>query len=171
MAAKTAVVGVYKYLDAIVEGIHALKLAKIPVDTVYSPVPRHEIREALGISELGKGRFFTLTGAILGIMFGVFLVWYTSVQWLFIVGGKPPIPGPPAVIPAFEFLILFAVLFNVAGMLIKNRLPKFRLPAHFDGRFSQDHFGIVVLCPEDQRERVSDILKQSGAEEVRQLEQ
>ncbi|MEM5786795.1 MAG: DUF3341 domain-containing protein [Syntrophobacteraceae bacterium] len=171
MAGKTAVVGVYEYLNELVMALHVLKSENIKVDTVYSPTPRHEIREALGTPELGAGRFFALTGAVLGICAGLFLVWYTSVQWRFIVGGKPPVPVAPAVIPAFEFLILFAVLFNLAGMLIKNRLPKFKVPAHFDGRFTQDRFGIVVRCPEEQRERVSSILRESGAEEVRQLEE
>jgi hypothetical protein len=171
MAGKTAVVGVYEFLNELVAAIDALKRENIPVDTVYSPVPRHEIREALGISELSRVRFFTLTGAVLGIATGVFLVWYTSIQWYFIVGGKPAVPKVPAVIPAFEFLILIAVFFNLGAMLRKNRLPKFSLPAHFDGRFSQDRFGILVYCPEEQRERVKKIMEETGAEEVRRIEE
>ncbi|MFZ2448199.1 MAG: DUF3341 domain-containing protein [Syntrophobacteraceae bacterium] len=170
MAEKTAVLGVYEYVNELVAALHALKREGIPVDTVYSPVPRHEIREALGMSELSKVRFFTLTGAVLGIATGLFLAWYTSMQWYFIVGGKPPIPMAPAVIPAFEFLILLAVLFNLGGMLLKNRLPRFKLPAHFDGRFTRDRFGILVYCPDAQRDRVSGIMSETGAEEVRRLE-
>ncbi|MEN6440764.1 MAG: DUF3341 domain-containing protein [Syntrophobacter sp.] len=171
MAEKMAVVGVYQYLDELLSALDALKREKIGVDTVYSPVPRHEIREALGLPELGTVRFFTLTGAILGIVSGVLLVWYTSMQWRFIVGGKPPIPIYPAVIPAFEFLILLSVLFNVAGLLIKNRMPRWKLPAHFDGRFTRDRFGILVRCPEAQGETVSGILMKTGAEEVRRLDE
>jgi len=171
MAENTALVGVYEYLNELVAALHTLKRENISIDTVYSPMPRHEIREALGLSELTSVRFFTLTGAVLGIATGLFLAWYTTAQWHFIVGGKPPIPMAPAVIPAFEFLILLAVLFNVAGVLIKNKLPKIKLPAHFDARFTQDRFGVLVRCPEEQEEKVLSLLKDSGAEEVRRIEQ
>lgn len=170
MAEKMVVIGVYAYLNEVLEAIRALKRENIPVDTVYSPIPSHEIRETLGLPELGTVRFYTLTGAILGILTGLFLVWYTAVQWHFIVGGKPPVPWVPSVIPAFEFLILIAVFFNLAGLFHKNRMPRFRLPSHFDPRFTQDRFGILVECADEQRETVMNILRNSGAEEVRRVE-
>jgi hypothetical protein len=171
MAKKLSVVGIFAYLDEVVAALKELKSEKISIDSVYSPMPRHEIREVLGISELGTGRFFTLAGGIVGILTGICLVWYTAAQWHFIVGGKPQIPVIPTVIPAFEFFILISVLFTLAGLLIKNRMPKLRLSAHFDKRFSQDRFGIVVYCTDADREKISNILKQSGAEEVRQVEE
>jgi len=171
MTRKLSVVGVFAYLDEVVEALKELKREEIRVDTVYSPMPRHEIREVLDISELGGGRFFTLAGGIVGILTGIFLVWYTASQWRFIVGGKPQIPVIPAVIPAFEFFILISVLFTLAGLLIKNGMPKRRLSAHFDKRFTQDRFGIVVYCTDSDREKISGILKKSGAEEVRQVEE
>ncbi len=170
MAGKTAVVGVYEYLNEVVAALNTLKGEKIAVDEVYSPMRCDEVRETLGLPELGSVRFFTLTGGIVGILTGLFLVWYTASQWHFIVGGKPPIPWVPSVIPAFEFLILIAVLFNLAGMLIKNRMPRLRLPAYYDPRFTQDRFGIVVKCTEEESEKVRRIFETSGAEEVRQVE-
>jgi hypothetical protein len=130
-----------------------------------------EIREALGEPVLGRGRFFTLTGAILGLFAGIFLAWYTAAQWRFVVGGKPPIPVIPTVIPAFEFFILLAVLFTLGGLLFLNKMPSMRLPAHYDKRFSQDRFGILVYCTEADRGQVSNILSSLGAEEVRQIEE
>jgi hypothetical protein len=170
MAKKLGIVGVFEYLDDLLGAIEALKAGGIKVDTVFSPVPRHEIREALGLSVLSRVKYFTLTGGIIGIFTGIFLVWYTSVQWNFIVGGKPVIPTYPAVIPAFEFLILIAVFFNLGGMLFMNRLPKLRLPPEYDARFSRDRFGILVWRTEADSAQVSDILRQSGAEEVHEHE-
>jgi hypothetical protein len=170
MAGKTALVGVYEYLDEVVATLQTLKGENIAVADVYSPTRSDEVRETLGLSELSGAKFFTLTGAVVGILTGLFLVWYTASQWHFIVGGKPPIPWVPSVIPAFEFLILIAVFFNLAGMLIKNRMPRLRIPAHFDPRFTQDRFGIVVQCAEEEREKVRRIFEKSGAEEVRQVE-
>ena len=171
MAKKLAVVGIFAYLNEVVSAVEGLREQKIPIEAVYSPMRVQEIREALGEPILGFGRFFTLTGAILGILTGIFLAWYTAAQWRFIVGGKPPIPIIPTVIPAFEFLILIAVFFTLGGLLFLNRMPKMRLPAHYDKRFSQDRFGILVYCTDADLESVSSILKSQGAEEVRQIEE
>ncbi len=171
MAKKLAVVGIFAYLNEVVSAVEGLRKQKVPIEAVYSPMRTEEIREALGEPVLGRGRFFTLTGGILGVLTGLFLAWYTAAQWRFIVGGKPPIPIVPAVIPAFEFLILIAVFFTLGGLLFLNRMPKMRLPAHYDKRFSQDRFGILVYCTDADIEPVSSILKNLGAEEVRQIEE
>ncbi|MGA2937737.1 MAG: DUF3341 domain-containing protein [Syntrophobacteraceae bacterium] len=170
MAKKLAVVGIFAYLNEVVSAVEGLRKQEVPIEAVYSPMRTEEIREALGEPLLGLGRFFTLTGAILGILTGIFLAWYTAAQWRFVVGGKPPIPVIPTVVPAFEFLILIAVFFTLGGLLFLNRMPKMRLPAHYDKRFSQDRFGILVYCTDADLESVSSILKNLGAEEVRQVE-
>ena len=171
MAKKLAVVGIFAYLNEVVSAVEGLRKQEVPIEAVYSPMRTEEIREALGEPLLGLGRFFTLTGAILGILTGIFLAWYTAAQWRFVVGGKPPIPVIPTVVPAFEFLILIAVFFTLGGLLFLNRMPKMRLPAHYDKRFSQDRFGILVYCTDADCVRVSNILSDSGAEEVRQIEE
>ena len=171
MAAKLAVVGIFEYRNEVLSAIEGLKREKVRIHSVYSPMSDEEIRDALGLPLLGPGRFFTLAGGILGILTGIFLAWYTTSQWRFIVGGKPPIPVIPTVIPAFEFFILLSVLFTMAGLLIKNRIPKLRLSAHYDRRFSQDRFGILVYCTDTDFSQVSAILKDSGAGEVRKIEE
>jgi hypothetical protein len=171
MAKKLAVVGIFAYLNELLSAVEGLKKEKISISAVYSPMRIEEIREALGEPALGAGRFFTLTGAILGLLTGVFLAVYTAAQWRFIVGGKPPIPIIPSVIPGFEFFILIAVFFTLGGLLFLNRMPRMRLPTHYDKRFSQDRFGIVVYCTDADCSQVSNILSTSGAEEVRHIEE
>jgi hypothetical protein len=171
MSKKPALLGIFEYLDEVVSAIEGLRRERVPIEEVYSPMRVEEIREALGEPALGRGRFFTLTGAILGLLAGISLAWYTEAQWHFVVGGKPPIGIVPVVIPAFEFFILIAVLFTLGGLLFLNRMPRRRLPACYDKRFSQDRFGILVYCPDADRERISKILKNTGAEEVREIEQ
>ena len=171
MAKKFAVLGIFSYLDELVSAIEGLRKRKVSIDAVYSPLRSEEIREALGEPILGPGRFFTLTGAVLGLLTGIALAWYTEAQWMFDVGGKPPIGIIPIVIPAFEFFILIAVLFTLGGFLFLNRMPTMRLPAHYDRRFSRDRFGILVYCTDANCESVSSILKNLGAEEVSRIEE
>ena len=129
MAKKLAVVGIFAYLNELLSAVEGLRNEKIRISAVYSPMRIEEVREALGEPALGPGRFFTLTGAVLGFLTGVSLAVYTASQWRFIVGGKPPIPIIPSVIPGFEFFILIAVFFTLGGFLFLSRLPKMRLPS------------------------------------------
>jgi len=170
MAQKQGLLGSFAYLDDLLEALKAVREQGLTIDAVYSPLPRHEIREAMRL-KTSPVRYFTLTGGILGVCTGVFLVVYTVLQWRFIVSGKPIVPFVPTVIVAFEFCILLGVLFNLTGMLINLRLPKFRLPAHYDVRFNQDRFGVLVLCSESEREGVSSLLMEAGAEEVQEVEE
>jgi len=163
------VMGTFRYLDELLVALKKARDSGISVDTVFSPVPRHEIAEALKMRP-SPVRFFTLTGGVLGILTAIALVVYSAAQWNFIVSGKPAIPAVPTVIVAFEFCILFSVLFTLGALLFKGRLPRVRpLPA-YDERFSGELFGVLLAPSESQREPAVMLLRESGAEEVHDIE-
>jgi hypothetical protein len=159
---------IYAYVDDVLEAIDRLKIEKINVETVYSPALNEEVEEALEVQP-SPVRRFVLFGGIFGILFGLALAVYTAAQWNFIVWGKPPIPSVSNVIVAFEFCILFAILSGVAGLLILTRLPRLRIPAHYDARFTVDRYGILLACPPARSDAISQILRDSGAEEIRDV--
>lgn len=163
------VLGFFFHVDSSVEAIKDLKKAGFETLTVMSPVPHHEIEEALGKRE-SRVRFFTLTGAILGCISGFALTIYTSVVWPLPTGGKPIVSLPPYAIIAFELTILLGALANLLGLLITGRLPSFFRKKVYDRKFCEDRIGIFVTCEEEKIPVVEEILKTSGAEEVR-LEQ
>ena len=165
MATQPAVMASFATVDELLAALKALKTGSFKVHTVYSPIPIHEVGEVLDLPR-SPVRFFTLAGGILGILAGMALTVYTSLQWGFIVSGKPVIPWIPAVIVGFEFCILIAILFNLLGLLTQAGLPRFTLPEHYDSRFSRDRFGLLVLCPAGERETLSTMLRECGAEEV-----
>ncbi len=166
MIENTGLIGIFTYRDCLKSALKALRGKGISIQAVYSPVPLHEVEEVLS-AKSSSVRYFTLTGALLGIATGIFLSAYTSLQWNFIVSGKPVVSYVPMVIVAFEFCILLAIIFNLVGMLVNSRLPKLRIPVHYDTRFTEDRFGILVQCTEAEREAVAALLKQAGAEDVR----
>lgn len=166
---RSKVVGKFRYLDDLVAAIREARSAGLEIETVFTPTPHHGIRVALGLEGLSSVRWFTLTGGVLGFLSGVALGIYTFAQWKFVMSGKPPIPYVPLVIVGFEFTILFACLFNVAGMLIKGRMPRIALPREYDPRYSEDRFGIVVRCAPSDRDNVAAVLTASGAEEVHEI--
>lgn len=156
---------IFAYLDDVLAALQVLQKKKITVPAVHSPVPNQEIAN-LTTKKQSPIRFITLCGGILGIMSGFGLSVYTAWQWKFIVSGKPPVPMVPYVIEGFEFCILFGVLFNVTGMLLLSRLPRVKLPGHYDARVTEDRFSILVNCSADEREAISKLLHDAGAEEV-----
>jgi hypothetical protein len=167
MEQKRALMGIFAYLDDFVEALKVLNRANLDF-TAHTPCPRHEISEAIPMKP-SPVRYFTLFGAIFGILSGVGLAVYTVLQWKFIVSGKPIVPFVPFVVVAFEFCILLGVLITLLGMLVTTRLPQSRLPSYYDPRFSVDRFGVVVPCAEGAEEEVSKILKEAGAEEIHEV--
>jgi hypothetical protein len=165
MKHSSAVMGIFAYRHDLQAALHALQGKKLDIRSVYSPVPLHEVEAALA-SRPSRVKYFTLAGAIIGIITGIFLSVYTSVQWSFIVSGKPIVSYVPMVIVAFEFCILLAIFFNLLGMLVSSRLPRLRMPRHYDPRFTADRFGLLVHCGESERAAVAEIMNQAGAEEV-----
>ena len=159
---------IFAFHDDLLSALRTVREKNIVLQAVHSPVRNAEIT-ALTANQGSPVRFITLCGAILGITTGFGLSIYTAWQWKFIVSGKPPVPIVPYVIEAFEFCILFGVLFNVAGMLLLSRLPRRTLPAHYDARVSQDRFSILVNCRPEACESVRKILHDAGAEEIHDI--
>ena len=160
------VVGHFDQLDRFLSAIRELRASGFDNLRVASPVPRHEIDEALGRRE-SPVRVFTLVGGIIGAILGLGLTINTSIGYPHITGGKPIVSMPAFVVIAFELTILFGGLSTVLGMLLLGRLPRFWPSPAYDPRFSNDRFGVAVRCASGRGASVSTILQASGAEEVR----
>lgn len=66
----------------------------------------------------------------------------------------------------FELMVLFGGISAVLSFLFNARVPAFEIEPGYSSRFSEDRFGIVVRCDEDQGARIESIFKDAGAEEV-----
>ncbi len=100
------VLAVFAHVDATVEAIGQLRRGGHTDFTVYSPIPRHEIENALD-QPVSPVRMFTLVGGIAGCAIGAWLTLYMSYDWPIVVGGKPVGSIPPYVVIMFEMTILF----------------------------------------------------------------
>lgn len=166
MANDQGVVGIYSYIDTTVEGVKKIKEAGYKNFRVFSPLPHREIEELIEGGE-SPVRFFTLTGAAFGVLCGLTLTILTSLAWPLRVSAKPIAAIPPFMIIVFELTILFGVLLTFASMLYYARLRRNAPLSLYDPRFSEDKFGVAVICEKSQIEDVEKILRSSGAEEVR----
>jgi hypothetical protein len=171
------VLGVFAHVDTTVRALEELKAKGYHDLTVYTPVPVHEIEEVVERERpVSRVRLFTLIGGLTGTVSGFLLTMWSALQWGLNTGGKFLISGesgivgasiPPYVVIAFELTILFGGLSTVLGMALLGRLPRLRPSATYDPRFSNDRFGVAVHCAPERAGSVREILRGSGAEEVR----
>lgn len=163
---ESGVLGLFAHMDAAIQAIAKLRQAGLGRMRVYSPVPRHEIVDAAkpGISPV---RIFALVGGVSGTAAGFGLAVWTTLQMKTIISGKPILSWPPYFVIGFELTVLIGALATMVGFLILAALPRLRLRRGYDPKFSDDRFGIFVLCDPGRRDDAKQILQTAGAEEVR----
>lgn len=156
--------GIFADPEPLRRALRALRQEGFTDLTVYSPVPEHEIWEALepGTSPV---RLWTLAGGLLGCATGFALTIGTALDLPLRTSAKPIVSIPPFVIIAFELTILLGALGAVAGFLFNARLPR-RPAIAYDPRFSVDRFGLAVRDG-SRITKAHEILRAAGAEEVR----
>jgi hypothetical protein len=163
-AAPGGVLAAYRHVDAAADAIRKLKGMGHEDLTVYTPVPNHEIAHAVG-HPVSPVRLWTLTGGLTGCVTGFAMSLWMSYDYPIVVGGKPLGSVLPYVVIAFELTILFGALATILGLVVHATLGT--RPGAYDPRFSDDHIGVFVPCPAEQRSRVAQVLKSHGAVDVR----
>jgi hypothetical protein len=160
------VLGIFAEVDATAHAIERLREAGNEDIVVFSPVPRHELEEALDRHE-SPVRMFTLVGGLTGAASGFALATWTSLDWPLVTGGKSIISIPAFVVPAFELMVLFGALSTVLGLLINARLPHVQKHVIYDPSFSGGHFGVFAPTPPGQEGLARSIMEESGALQIR----
>lgn len=136
----------FKDSDHLLKAIHGCKDAGYRRMEAYTPLPVHEVWEALGHkSHLPK---LVLAGGITGAVVGFGMQYYASVvHYPLNVGGRPFNSWPSFIIITFEMTILFAALTAVFGMLLLNGLPRPHHPVFDVEEFelaSRDRFFLLI---------------------------
>lgn len=137
----------------------------------YTPFPVHGLDRAMGLRP-SRLPFFVLAGALLGGSAGMLLQWWTStVDYPWLVSGKPFFSWPAFMPVTFELAVLCGALGAVLGMLGLNRLPQFYHPIFHSKRFEQasdDKFFVAIEAadPKFDVERTATFLRELGATHV-----
>jgi hypothetical protein len=158
------IVAAFQHVDSAASAIKALKEMGYKDFTVYTPVPNHEIADAVG-HPVSPVRLWTLIGGLTGAATGYAMTMWMSYDYPIVVGGKPLGSIPPYIVIVFELTILFGALATLSG-LIFHALRDHKA-AGYDPRFSDDHIGVFVPCPVERRPAVQQLLQSAGATEVR----
>ena len=164
MSENRVVVGVFEYLDDVVNAVKVLKDKKLNY-RLYSPTMRHEIEDAT-FPEKSPVRKVTFCGGLTGITFGFSLAILCSLDWPLRVSAKDVVSVPGFVVIGYECLILFAALSTFGAMLHFCRIPDIFRKVGYRPEFNSDRFGLVVQVSRDEIEPIRTHLEKSGAQLV-----
>jgi hypothetical protein len=113
----------------------------------FSPFPVEGMAEALALKRDHRIGWITVAGGLFGILGMLAIQIFVNLDYPIEVGGRPIFAWPAFAVVDFEIMILCAVTFAVAGMLIINRLPKLYHPIFGTPRFglaSEDRFFLYI---------------------------
>ena len=155
--------------DALIAATRQARSAGYARIDAYTPYPVEGMAEALAIPRSDhRIGWITIAGGLFGF-FGMLAVQiFVNLDYPIEVGGRPIFAWPAFFVVDFELMILCAVTFAVAGMLIINRLPKLHHPLFGTPRFglaSADRFFLYIDAndPKFDEERTRTFLGSIGA--------
>jgi len=164
-----AVLGVLSDPHATAAAIRELRSAGFDQLESYSPVPSHEIEEAMDRGP-SMVRVWTLLGCLAGVSVGYLMTIWMSYDYPLIVGGKPYASIPPYTVISFELNILLGGVLTVVGLMFHGIFKTRKDSGAYQPTFSGDEFGCVVSCGPNDIDRVQEVLKSAGCKEVRVVE-
>jgi hypothetical protein len=166
------VVATFSTSESLLRAVNAVQAENYRIYDVYSPYPVHGLDEAMHLrhSRLPWVTFFVgLAGVTLALTFQ----FYAAVlDWPMNIGGKPD-NSTLAFIPiSFELTVLLGGLSTVAALFLRAKLYPGKQPLLVADGVTNDTFAIALRIRETafDGKRLQEILKQSGARDVRERE-
>ena len=141
----------------------------------YSPIPIHELDEAMDLHD-NRVSLCTLIGGLIGCVGGFSLCsWVEGVALPLNIGGRPLISVPMFIPITFELTILVGGLTAAISMIVMNGLPRPYHPVFNVERFvataSRNKFFLCIEAedPMFDREMTVGFLESLGPEEIAEV--
>lgn len=137
----------YRSPDELLGAARRMKEAGYTKIEAFSPFPVHGMDEAIGIQPSILPWLVLIAGLIGGVSALAFQWWTNTIDYAYIVSGKPMFSLPANIPITFEVIILFAASAAFFGMLALNGLPKLANPLLRNDRFrrvTNDGFFLFV---------------------------
>jgi hypothetical protein len=110
-----------------------------------------------------------LMGAIIGMCLGLFFIYGVKALYPLYVGGQPIFPVPQGFIITFELTMLGLMGLSFIGMFVDSGFPSYT-PKAYTPEISDGKIAVLFSCPEAEKERFVDALKEAGAESIEPAE-
>lgn len=147
MAELLGYIGEFGTAEALLDATKRAKADGFRCIDAFSPFPVEGMAEALALKRDHRIGWITIGGGLFGIAAMLAIQLFVNVNYPIEVGNRPLFAWPAFAVVDFEIMILCAVTFAVAGMLIINRLPKLHHPLFGTPRFglaSEDRFFLYI---------------------------
>lgn len=150
-----------------IEKLHSMGIADYDMNVISGvPFPGRVLGRPSAVSHVAK---IGLAGAVLGFLFGIFLIYGTPYLFPLLVGGQPIYPGPMGFIVTFEMTMLGLMGFSFLGMFVDSGFPTYT-PKDYVPEISNGKIAVLFKCERSDERRFSDALKKLGAESVQPAE-
>ena len=166
MAARETLTAIYDDIHAVVGVVRSIREEGCKDVSVFGPIMETELEEAIG-KPPSPVRRYALIGGLTGCISGLALTTWSSYYYPLVVGGKALASTPAYVVIAFEMTILFAGISALIGMLIHNRMPTLTPGAAHQPGYTDDEFGVRVVCEPSRTAKIEEMLRSYGPGEVR----
>ena len=148
--------------DAIDE-MHRLGISEADI-VVMTGIPYPE--QALGRHhEWIRLPYIVLAGALVGLLFGLFLSVITPTFYPLTVGGRSLVAGPPAAVITYVFTMMATIVSTFLGVLWEMGFPSFA-PKYYDERATGGHLAVLLTCKEEQEAEMRDVFEAHGADHI-----
>ena len=165
--ANKSILGLYENPESGADAMDAIKEAGFPLGDfdvlTGTPYPEGAFGEYVPQHRLFR---FPLFGAILGLTIAILFTAATQLAYPVVSGGKPILSIFAMIIIIYELTMLSAVIATVVGIIFESRLPNFKMGA-YDERITEGYIGVVISCDEDRQAEAEQVLRQTGAMEVK----
>src|ERR1043165_7684810 len=146
MAEATTLLAIFEDFEPASRGIDKLQQLGVTDDdmNVISgiPVKNTILGRPPAITYVSRIGFF---GAILGLSFGVFLIYGIPYFYPLLVGGQPIFPVPQFLIIAFEMTMLGLMGFSFLGMFVDSGFPSYT-PKEYTLEISAGKIAALFFC-------------------------
>ncbi len=150
-----------------IEELHKLGVSDEEMNVISGvPIPGRVLGRPSAITNVSR---IALTGAILGMLFGISLMYGTPYLYPLHVGGQPVYPVPMGWIVTFEMTMLGLMVFAFLGLFVDSGFPSYT-PKDYVPEISNGRIAVLFRCDRTDQQKFVDTLTRSGAESVKPAE-
>ena len=166
--AKRSLLGVFADVDSAAEGARRLKSAGFTNDDYEvltgNPYPEGAFGEHVKRDKLFV---FPIVGGLIGFSIAILFTAGTQTAFPIVTGGKPILAIPAMLIIAYEFSLLFAMIFTVMGVFFESRLPRTTGAGPvYDTRITLGYIGLLANVEEGRVQAAQQAFQDGGAADV-----
>ena len=164
----------FKSVDSLLIACRRIRDAGYTKIDAFTPFPVHGIEKALAIKPSVLPWICLIAGITGTCIAFAMQIWMNSIDYKYIISGKPYLSLPAFIPVAFELTILLASFGAFFGMWALNGLPRFSNPMFTDPRFDRatdDRFFLYIDRKDDRydTEGVRSLLADTGSDYINEV--